>query len=112
MKVIVTRRAKNNLLDLFNYNANISLNYAIKIDKKIRSYIEDLQYYPYIGKYVPELSDKQYRERTCENYRIIYYVLDKNNTIYIRYIFSTRQDKRTFFEFHKKELFNFLNQLI
>ena len=34
MKVIVTRRAKHNLSDLFDYNANISLNYAIRIDKK------------------------------------------------------------------------------
>ena len=30
MKVIITQRAKHNLLDLFDYNANISLNYAIR----------------------------------------------------------------------------------
>ncbi len=48
MKVIVTQRAKHNLLDIFDYNVNISLNYAIRIDKKIRSYIEDLHHSPYI----------------------------------------------------------------
>jgi len=107
MKVIVTQKAKYNLLDLFDYNANISLNYAIRIDKKIRSYIEDLQYSPYIGRYVPEISDKHYRERICEKFRIIYFVSEKENTIFIRYIFSARQDKTTFFEVHKDEIYNF-----
>ncbi len=67
MKVIVTQRAKNDRLELFDYNSKISLNYAIRIDKKIRSYIQDLKITPYIGRYVPEISDKHYRERICEN---------------------------------------------
>ena len=112
MKVIITQRAKHNLLDLFDYNANISLHYAIRIDKKIRSYIEDLQYYPYIGRYVPEISDKHYRERICEKFRIIYFISEKENTIFIRYIFSSRQDKRTFFEMHKSEIYNFFNRYL
>lgn len=111
MKIIVTQRAKHNLLDLFDYNANISLNYAIRIDKKIRSYIEDLQYSPYIGRYVPEISDKHYRERICEKYRIIYYVSETNNTIYVRYIFCARQNSNLFFKVHEKELFDFFNRL-
>lgn len=111
MKVIVTKRAKYDLLDLFDYNANISVNYAIRIDKKIRSYFENLKYMPYIGRYVPEISDGHYRERICESYRIIYYVSERENTIFIRYVFSTRQDKTTFFEVHKNELFDFFNHL-
>ena len=74
--------------------------------KKIRSYIEDLQYSPYIGRYVPEISDNHYRERICEKYRTIYYVSEED-TIFIRYIFSTRQDKTTFFEIHKDKIYNF-----
>lgn len=112
MKVIVTQRAKHNLLNLFDYNANISLNYAVKIDKKIRSYIENLQYSPYIGRYVPEISNKHYRERICEKFRIIYFISEKENTIVIRYILSSRQDKRTFFEVHKTETYNFFNQYL
>lgn len=111
MKVIVTQKAKHNLLDLFDYNANISLNYAIRIDKKLRSYIEDLQYSPYIGRYVSEISDKHYRERICEKYRIIYYISEKEKIIFIRYIFCSRQDKTTFFELHKDEISNFFNSL-
>ena len=111
MKVIVTKKAKSNLLDLFDYNAQISLNYAIRIDKKIRSYIEELQDLPYIGRYVPEISDKHYRERICEKYRIIYFISEKDNIIFIRYIFNAKQDKKRFLEVHKSEIFNLFNQL-
>ena len=112
MKVIVTQRAKHNLLNIFDYNTNISLNYAIRIDGKIRSYIEELQYSPYIGRYVPEISDKHYRERICEKFRIIYFISEKENTIYIRYIFSSRQNQKIFFETHKNEIYHFFNHYL
>ena len=73
--------------------------------------IYDLQDSPYIGRYVPEPSDKQYRERICGNYRIIYYVSETNNTIYVLYIFCARQNSNLFFKVHEKELFDFFNQL-
>ena len=109
MKVIITQRAKQNLLNLFDYNVNISLDYAIRIDKKIRSYIEGLQYTPYIGRYITEITGKRYRERICEKFRIIYLVSEKENIIFIMYVFSVRQDKKTFFEIHKNEILSFLN---
>lgn len=111
MKVIITQRAKNDRIELFDYNTKISLGYAIRIDKKIGLYIKSLKRTPYIGRYVPEIPDKQYRERICEKYRIIYLVSEKYNTIFIRYIFNARQDKTAFFEIHKKEILNFLNHL-
>lgn len=75
------------------------------------SYIEDLQHYPHIGRFVPEIQNKHYRERICKNYRIIYAVSEKYNIVCIRYIFNSRQDKATFFKVHKKELFDFLSFL-
>lgn len=111
MKVIITQRAKNDRLVLFNYNSKISLDYAIKIDKKIRSYINELKHYPYIGRYVPEIPDKRYRERICEKYRIIYLISEKYKTIFIRYIFNAKQDKSAFLENHKIEIFDFFNRL-
>ena len=36
MKVIVTQRAKNDRINLFEYNSKISPDYAIRIDKKMR----------------------------------------------------------------------------
>lgn len=109
MKVVITQRAKGDLLELFDYNSKISLNYAIRIDKKIRLYINELKASPYIGRYVPEISDSHYRERICEKFRIIYFISEKENIIFIRYIFNARQDKRAFFEIHKSEIFNFFN---
>lgn len=112
MKVIVTQKAKLSLLNLFDYNVGISLDYAIKIDKKIRSCIKDLQYFPHIGRYVPEISDKHYQERICEKYRIIYYISEKEKTIFVGYIFNARQDKTTFLEMHKNKIFNLFNSII
>lgn len=111
MQIIISDDVKSAITDIFNYSYNISASYASKIVKKIYNTIYDLQKSPYIGRYVPELSGKQYRERICEKYRIIYYVSETNNTIYINYIFCSRQNPNSFFKVHEKELFNFLNHL-
>ena len=110
MQIIISDDVKSAITDIFDYAYNISAKYANRIVYKIYDAIYDLQVSPYIGRYVPELSDKHYRERICENYRIIYYVSETNNIIYIRYIFCRRQNANLFFEVHKKQLFNFLNQ--
>ena len=110
MQIIISDESKSAITDIFDYSHNISANYASRIINKIYNYIYDLQDSPYIGRYVPELSDKQYRERICEKYRIIYYVSETNNTIYIQYIFCIRQNSNSFFKVHEKELFNFFNQ--
>lgn len=111
MQIIISDDAKSAITDIFDYSYNISSNYASRIVNKIYDAIYDLQDSPYIGRYVPELSDKQHRERICEKYRIIYYVSEKNNTIYVRYIFCARQNSNLFFKVHKKELFDFFNRL-
>lgn len=111
MKVVLTQRSRSDRLELFKYNSKISPNYAIRLDKKIRSYIKELENSPYIGRYVPEILDRRYRELICEKFRIIYFISEKDNIIFIRYIFNARQDKKRFFEVHKSEIFNFLNQI-
>lgn len=109
MKILISDDAKSAITDIFNYSSDISTNYARKIVNKIYETIYNLQTAPYIGRYVPEISDKHYRERICENYRIIYYISETNNTIYVRYIFCEKQNSNLFFKVHKKELFKFLN---
>ena len=111
MQIIISDDVKSAITDIFNYSYNISANYASRIVNKIYDAIYDLQNSPYIGRYVSELSDKHYRERICENYRIIYLVSEKHNTIFIRYIISGKQNSNLFFKVHKKEIFNFLNRL-
>lgn len=111
MNIILTKRAKQDLNNIFEYNLNISLNYAIRIEKKIIQYIEKLRDFPNIGRYVPEIPDRHYRERICEKYRIIYYIFEKYNTIYIRFVFNAKKDKTAFFEIHKNQTLNFFNDL-
>lgn len=110
MEVKISDEAKLAIKDIFNYLSKISKDYASRMINEIYNKIYDLQNMPYIGRYVPELDDKHYRELICENYRIIYFVSEKNNTIYIRYIFCAKQNSNLFFEVHKKELIKFLNQ--
>lgn len=93
------------------FSSKISTNYANRVVNEIYSTIYLIKDSPYIGRYVPELSNKHYRERICGNYRIIYVVSEKYNTIFIRYIISGKQNSNLFFEVHKKEIFNFLNRL-
>ena len=97
MQIIISDDVKSAITDIFDYSYNISVNYASRIVNKIYDTIYDLQDLPYTGRYVPELSDKQYRERICEKYRIIYYVSETNSTIYVRYIFCSRQNPNSFF---------------
>lgn len=111
MQIIISNDVKSAITDIFDYSYNISTNYASRIVHKIYNTIYDLQNSPYIGRYVPELSDKRYRERICENYRIIYYVSETNNIIYVRYIFCGRQNSNLFFKVHEKELLDFFNRL-
>ena len=111
MQIIISDDAKSAITDIFDYSYNISANYASRIVNKIYDTIYDLQDSPYIGRYIPERSDKHFRELICEKYRIIYYISEKDKTIFIRYIFCGRQNSNLFFKVHEKELFDFFNQL-
>lgn len=111
MEISISNRAQSNIENITEFTLKISTNYANRVINGIYSTIYSIQDAPYIGRYVPEISDKHYRERICGNYRIIYVVSEKHNTIYIRYIISGKQNSNLFFEVHKKEIFNFLNRL-
>jgi len=111
MEISISSRAQTNIENIAEFSLKISTNYANKVITEIYSTIDSIQDNPYIGRYVPELSDKHYRERICEKFRIIYFISEEENTVFIRYIFSSRQDKRTFFEVHKSEIYNFFNHL-
>ncbi len=112
MKIVIPDDVKPVIKDIFDYASNISLSYAKKIINKIYETIYSLQSSPYSGRYVPELLSRHYRERICENYRIIYLVSEIHKTVYIRYIISSRENSNLFFEVHKKELYNLLNQFL
>lgn len=111
MEISISNRAQSNIENITEFTLKISTNYANKVVNEIYSTIYSIKDAPYIGRYVPEISAKHYRERICGNYRIIYVVSEEHNTIFIRYIISGKQNSNLFFEVHKKEIFNFLNRL-
>ena len=111
MEISISNRAQINIENIIDFSLKISTNYANRIVNEIYSTIYSIKDAPYIGRYVPEILDKHYRERIFKNYRIIYVISEKHNTIFIRYIISGKRNSNLFFEVHKKEIFDFLNRL-
>lgn len=111
MEISISNRAQINIENIIDFSLKISTNYANRIVNEIYSTIYSIKDAPYIGRYVPEILDKHYRERIFKNYRIIYVISEKHNTIFIRYIISGKQNSNLFFEVHEKEIFDFLNRL-
>lgn len=111
MEISISNRAQNNIENITEFTLKISTNYANRVVNEIYSTIYSIKDAPYIGRYASGISDKHYRERICRNYRIIYVVSEKHNTVFIRYIISGKQNSNLFFKVHKKEIFDFLNLL-
>ncbi|MBR1884654.1 MAG: hypothetical protein IJ809_07035 [Clostridia bacterium] len=97
MKVIVENSAKMCIHNIFLNNCNYSINNAIKVDMNINQYLEKLNYFSYIGRYIPEINDKRfkeviYRRNRKEGYRIMYYISKKKNIVYVFYVINCKQD--------------------
>lgn len=75
MPTVTSKAFKEELDEIFKYASKLSKNYLIKCKKGISQYIDTLKYFPYIGRYVYEISNKEYRERIYTNYRIVYQIL-------------------------------------
>ena len=67
MNISISNRAYNHMRSIAKFSAKISTNYSNKVIQNIYSTIYSIKDTPYIGRYVPEISDKHYRERICEN---------------------------------------------
>lgn len=97
MKVIVEDLARECLDDIFYYNAQYSAKNAIDTDIMITQYIQDLEDSSHIGRYIPEIADNRFREiiyrKTRESgYRIMYFISEKRNTIFVFNIINSKQD--------------------
>lgn len=62
MKVIVQNTAHNSIDSIFEYLSNFSIKNAIETIERIYDCIYDLEKYPFIGKYIPEIWDKNFRQ--------------------------------------------------
>ena len=97
MKIIIEDMAHNSIDRIFDYLFNYSIKNAIETIEEIYSHIDYLENSPYIGRYIPEMSDKRFREIIYRKtrhtgYRIMYYISEKSNTIYVFNIMNSKQD--------------------
>lgn len=111
MQISISNKAHNSIQDIFECASEISICYANSLLDDIYLSIEMLKDFPYIGRYVPELESKYFRERICKGFRIIYFISEFRNTIYIQYIVRSRQNLSLFFKVHEKEILEFINQI-
>lgn len=86
MKVILTDEAQQDLEDIFEYIDKKSHKASNYIINNIYLIIENLSYFPYTGRYVPEFNLKQFREKIYKNFRIVYSISEKEQIIYIHFI--------------------------
>ena len=114
MKVIVENSANQSLDNIFYYNLRYSLKNTIETDNNIRLHINDLADFPYIGKPITEIKNTNFREviykRTRQSsYRIIYYLSEISNTIYVINVLNSKQDFNKFLKLHNyfKNYFRF-----
>ncbi len=97
MKIIVENLAKKGLDDIFYYNLQYSLKNAVTTDTAIIERIKNLADTPYIGRCIPEMSNKHFREiiyRKSRNfsYRIMYYICTSKDIIRVFNIINCKQD--------------------
>jgi plasmid stabilization system protein ParE len=114
MKVLVENLAKQQLVDIYYYNYQYSLKNAIETNRNIMERIDSLEDSPYIGRYISEMLDNRFREiiyrkTRHSEYRIMYYISEKNNTIYVLNIINSRQDFKRILKLHNyfNNYFNF-----
>ena len=114
MTVVVNDLARQSLIDIYYYNYQYSLKNAFETNENILLHIYNLEDSPYIGRYIPEISDKHFREiiyKKSRNstYIIMYYISENTEKIYIFNIMNSKQDFNRILRLHNyfNNYFNF-----
>ena len=89
INIVLKRKASKDLDEISRYIARDSEFYANKTIKDIYSKIDNLKYFPYLGRYVPEFNSKNYRELIYKSYRILY-SFDSQNIYILRVMHHSR----------------------
>ena len=97
MHVHLDKSVRQQIDDIYYYNFQYSIKNAFETDIGIYNWIDKLEESPYLGRYIPEMSDKRFREviyrRTrYSGYRIMYYISKFKHIIYIINIMNCKQD--------------------
>jgi addiction module RelE/StbE family toxin len=89
MKLIWTREALDNILEIEDYISQDNPSKAIEFTDSLIDKCDHIIDNPEIGRVVPEFSDSQIRELIVKNYRIVYRHIDKE--IQILTVFEGRR---------------------
>lgn len=97
MRIIIHDMAHDSIDNIIEYLANYSITSPTEIIEEIYKRIYFLENYSYIGRYIPEMSDTHFREIIYKKsrhsgYRIMYYICETKDTIYIFNIINNKQD--------------------
>lgn len=98
MNLIISNQVKNDITEIYKYVAKDSLKYANETANNIYSRIAELEISPYLGRYVPEISNKQYRELLYKSYRIVYSIFEEKNIIYIHFVIHGKRNLKSFYK--------------
>lgn len=105
MKIIIQDTAHDSIESSFDYLSLYSIKNSLETIDGIYNYIYSLENSPYIGRYLPEILDKHFREliyrkSRTQQYRIIYYVSELKETIYILSVANFKQDFNRILKIH------------
>ena len=105
MQVLMSNEAHQDIDSIFEYISRDSIKYANETSENIYSRIYELENAPYLGRYVPELSNKHFRELIYKSYRIIYDVSKDLSTVYIHFVVHDNRDFESFYKSYIKNNF-------
>ena len=77
-KIILSKTAKFDLKEIFDYIKRDSIKYALLEKKKIQEAIDKIPKHPLLGRVVPEFGNENLRELIFRNYRIIYEIISES----------------------------------
>lgn len=89
INIVIERKASKDLDEIRRYIERDSQFYANKTITEIFKKIDNLKYFPYMGRYVPEYNSKKVRELIYKSYRIIYN-FDSQNIYILRVMHHSR----------------------
>ena len=105
MQVLMSNEAHEDIDSIFEYISRDSIKYANETSENIYSRIYELENAPYLGRYVPELLDKHFRELIYKSYRIVYDISEDSNTIYIHFVVHGKRNFKSFYKSYIKNKF-------
>lgn len=91
MRVRYTRRARNDLVEIFEYIVKENRLAGAQVYLHLREVAESLGDFPYSGRAVPEFPHPGIRQRVVPPYRLVYLVAEELGEVQLLTVLHTRQ---------------------